>query len=157
MAKLLDGVTVDIPLFERLPEQQFDQFALHRLYMTRQEMTAAGITKPFLPMYEGPCIPSGPGALTDREQADLTIRDSLILLAYGVDIQNGGFPAFDTASYWGEQHYGFGVLNRVSLETPKLAYTSLATLTRHLNRATYKKWIPTGSLTTYCLQFKHFK
>lgn len=157
VAKYLDGITVDIPCFERLPEQQFHQVSLHRLYMTRKEMTDAGITKPYLPMYEGPCVPSGPGALTDQEQADLTIRNSLILMAYGIDIQNGGFPAFDTASYWGEQHYGFGVLNRVSLETPKLAYTSLATLTRHLNRANYNKWVPTGSLNVYCLQFKHYK
>ncbi len=157
MSKLLDGVTVDIPCFERLPEQQFHQVALQRLYMARQEMTAAGITKPFLPMYEGPCVPSGPGALTDQEQADLTVRNSLILFVYGVDIQNGGFPAFDTASYWGEQHYGFGVLNRVSLETPKVAYTSVATLTRHLNRANYNKWVPTGSLNAFALQFKHYK
>jgi hypothetical protein len=157
VAKLIDGVCVDIPCFERLPEQQFHQVALHRLYMTRKEMTDAGIKKPFLPMYEGPCVPSGPGALTDQEQADLTIRNSLLLLVYGIDIQNGGFPAFDTASYWGEQHYGFGVLNRLSLETPKPAYTALATLTRHLNRANYHKWISTGSLNAYALQFKHYK
>jgi hypothetical protein len=157
VAPLLDGVCVDIPCFERLPEQQFHQVSLHRLYMTRKEMTDAGITKPLLPMYEGPCVPSGPGALSDQQQADLTIRNSLILLAYGIDVQNGGFPAFDTASYWGEQHYGFGVLNRVSIETPKIAYTALATMTRHLNRANYVKWIPTGSLNTYCLQFKHYK
>lgn len=157
VAPLLDGVCVDIPCFERLPEQQFHQVSLHRFYMARKEMTDAGVTKPMLPMYEGPCVPSGPGAITDQQQADLTIRNSLILMVYGVDIQNGGFPAFDTASYWGEQHYGFGVLNRLSLETPKIAYTSLATMTRHLNRANYHKWIPTGSLNTYALQFKHYK
>jgi hypothetical protein len=156
IAPLLDGVTVDIPCFERLPEQQFHQVAVHRLYMTRQEMAKAGIKKPLLPMYEGPCVPSGPGALTNQEQADITIRNSLILMAYGVDIQNGGFPAFDTASYWGEQHYGFGVLNRLSLETPKTAYSALATLTRHLNRANYAKWVPTGSHSVYAMQFKHY-
>lgn len=157
VSPLLDGVCVDIPCFERLPEQQWHQVALHRLHMVRSEMTKAGITKPLLPMYEGPCVPSGPGALSDQHQADITIRNSLILLVYGIDVQNGGFPAFDTASYWGEQHYGFGVLNRVSLETPKIAYTSLATMTRHLNRANYEKWIPTGSLNTFALQFKHYK
>ncbi|HEV7405378.1 MAG TPA: hypothetical protein VGO11_20715, partial [Chthoniobacteraceae bacterium] len=155
--KLIDGVTVDIPFFERLPEQQLHQVSLHRLYMVRNEFTKAGIPNPLLPMYEGPCVPSGPGALSDQEQADLTMRDSLLLMAYGVNIQNGGFPAYDTASYWGEQHYGFGVLNRTSLETPKPAYAALATLTRHLNRANYNKWIPTGSLTVYNLQFKHYQ
>jgi hypothetical protein len=157
VAPLLDGVAVDIPGFERLPEMQFHQVALHRLYMVRKEMTAAGVTKPLLPMYEGPCVPSGPGALTDREQADLSIRNSLILMAYGVDIQLGGFPGFDTASYWGEQHYGFGVLNRVSLETPKVTYAALATLTRHLNRCNFVKGVPAGSLNVFALQFKHYK
>ncbi|MBL8826532.1 MAG: hypothetical protein JNM18_06065, partial [Planctomycetaceae bacterium] len=157
VAPLLDGICVDLPCFERLPEQQFHQVALHRLYMTRHELGRAGIKKPLLPMYEGPCVPSGPGALSDQEQADITIRNSLILLVYGIDVQNGGFPAFDTSSYWGEQHYGFGVLNRVSLETPKIGYTALATMTRHLNRANYEKWLPTGSLNTYALQFKHYQ
>ncbi len=157
IAPLLDGVCVDIPCFERLPEQQFHQVSLHRLYMARKEMRDAGIKQPLLPMYEGPCVPSGPGALTDQEHADLTIRNSLMLLVYGVTIQNGGFPAFDTASYWGEQHYGFGVLNRVSLETPKPAYAALATLTRHLNRANFNKWVPTGSLNVFALQFKHYR
>lgn len=154
---LLDGICVDIPCFERLPEQQFHQVSLHRLYMARREMAAAGIVKPYLPMYEGPCVPSGPGALTDQEQADLTIRNSLLLLVYGVNIQNGGFPGFDCSSYWGEQHYGFGVMNRVALETPKIAYAALATMTRHLNRANYHGWVPTGSHNVYALQFKHSK
>lgn len=157
VAKLIDGVCVDIPCFERLPEQQFHQVSVHRLYMATKELADAGVNNPLLPMYEGPCIPSGPGALTEREQSDLTVRNSLILQVYGVDVQNGGFPAFDTASYWGEQHYGGGVLHRVSLETPKPAYAALATLTRHLNRSNYNKWIPTGSHSTYALQFKHYK
>lgn len=157
IAKLFDGITVDIPCFERLPEQQFHQVSLHRLYMTRKEMEQAGVKNPLLPMYEGPCVPSGPGAITEQEQADITIRNSLLLMVYGIDVQNGGFPGFDTASYWGEQHYGFGVMNRVSLETPKPAYTALATLTRHLNRANFNKWVKTGSLNTYALQFKHYR
>ena len=66
---------------------------MHRLYFVRQEFAKAGIPKPLLPMYEGPCVPSGPGALSEQEQADLSIRDSLILQAYGVDVQTGGFPA----------------------------------------------------------------
>jgi len=155
--KLIDGVTVDIPFFERLPEQQMHQVSLHRLHMVRNEFKKAGIPEPLLPMYEGPCVPSGPGALSEQEQADLTIRDSIMLMAYGVNIQNGGFPAYDTASYWGEQHYGFGVLNRVALETPKVAYSALATLTRHVNRANFHKWVPTGSHTVFNLQFKHYK
>jgi len=157
VADLLDGVTVDIPCFERLPEMQFHQVAIHRMYMARNEMFKAGISNPFLPMYEGPCVPSGPGALTNQEQADLSIRDALMLMCYGVDIFNGGFPAFDTASYWGEQHYGFGVLNRMSIETPKTAYVAMATLTRNLNRANLSKWVPTGSHTVYALQYKHYK
>ena len=75
----IDGVTVDIPCFERLPEQQFHQVALHRLYMARKEMADAGITKPLLPMYEGPVRAErsrrahrpGAGRPHDPQQPDL--------------------------------------------------------------------------------------
>lgn len=157
VAQLLDGITVDIPCFERLPEQQWHQVSIHRFHMAKTEMAKAGLTDPLLPMYEGPCVPSGPGALSLQEHADLSIRNSLILLAYGINIQNGGFPGFDTASYWGEQHYGHGVFNRISLETPKPAYAAIATLTRHLNRKNFEKWVPTGSNSVYALQFKHYR
>lgn len=155
--ELFGGVTIDIPCFERLPEQQVQQISLHRLYMLREELRKAGISDPFLPMFEGPCLPSNVGALSETEQADLDVRNSLILLGYGVNPQVGGWPPFDCASYWGEQHYGGGICHRIPLEIPKPAYAAFATMTRHLNRKPMNKWIPTGSLSVYAMQFKHYR
>jgi hypothetical protein len=154
---LFGGITVDIPGFEHLPEKQLHQVAFHRLYVCREECRKAGILNPVLAMYEGPCLPNRPGSLTPREQADLLVRDSMILLAYGVDRQLGGWGAHEPAGYWGEQHYGGGVLNRIPLETPRPAYAALATMTRHLNRKNFTTWVPTGSLSVNALQFKHFQ
>jgi hypothetical protein len=154
--KLIDGVTVDIPCFERLPEQQMHQVSVHRMWVANEAFKKHGI-KPLYAMYEGPCVPTGPGALSQPELADISVRDALILLAYGVDLQTGGFPGFDCSGAWGEQHYGSGILYRVPLAMPKPAYSAVATLTRVLNRANFDGWTPTGSNSVYALRFKHYK
>lgn len=155
--KLIDGVTVDIPVFERMPESQFHQVALHRLYISRNEFRKAGNPNPWLPMYEGPCLPTRPGSLNRDEHAALSVRDSIALLVYGVDFQTGGWSCFDTGSYWGEQHYGGGICEAQPLATPKPSYAAFAAMTRHLNRRNFVKGVPTGSLSTYALQFLHYK
>ena len=155
--ELFDGVTVDIPAFEHLPEKQLHQVALHRMYVCREEYRKAGKTNPVLAMYEGPCFPARPGALTPREQADQAIRWSILLFVYGVDRQLGGWAAHECAGYWGEQHYGGGVLDRIPLETPRPAYCAIATMTRQLNRKNFARWLPTGSLSVFALQFKHYQ
>lgn len=154
---LTDGVAVDIACFERLPEQQLHQISLHRLYMCREELRQAGISNPWLPMYEGPCISSKPGAVSEKEQADLYTRYALILLAYGIEIQTGTTVMFECASAWGENHYGGGALHRIPLAMPMPGYAAMATLTRQLNGRNFSKWLPTGSLSTYALEFKHYK
>lgn len=155
--KLVDGLSVDIPFFEKLPEFQLHQVSLHRMYICREEFRKAGIERPWLPMYEGPCLPTRPGSLTSAEHAALSVRNSLLLFVYGVDIQVGGWCPFDAGSYWGEQHYGGGLCDPLPLATPKPSYAAFATMTRHLNRRNFEKWLPTGSLSTYALQFKHYK
>ncbi len=153
--ELIDGVTVDIPVFEKLPEYQMHQVSLHRLYIARDAFRKAGHPNPWLPMYEGPCLPTRPGSLTPAEHAALSVRNSLILLAYGVDIQTGGWSPFDAGSYWGEQHYGGGSCDPLPLATPRASFAAYATMTRHLNRRNFDTWLPTGSLSTYALQFAH--
>lgn len=155
--KLLDGLTVDIPVFERLPEGQMNKVALHRMYIGREEFRKAGIPNPWMPMYEGPCLPARPGSLSPEEHAALSVRNSLILLGYGVDFQTGGWAAYDAGGFWGEQHYGSGICETLPLATPKPTYAAYATMTRQLNRRNFDKWVATGSLSTYALQFKHYK
>ncbi|MFW6060644.1 MAG: hypothetical protein ACODAQ_10715, partial [Phycisphaeraceae bacterium] len=104
--ELFEGIAVDIPVFERLPEQQVHQVSLHRMYFVRDGLNEVGITDPTLAMYEGPSRSAYDGALSDRQLADFSVRDSLLLFAYGVGRQMGGWAPFESASFWGEQHYG---------------------------------------------------
>jgi hypothetical protein len=78
-------------------------------------------------------------------------------MGYGVTRFESPNSPFDCANYWGENHYGGGWCSRLPLAMPKLAYTHYATMTRHLNRANFIKYVPTGSTSTYCQQFKHYK
>jgi hypothetical protein len=155
--KYIDGVAVDIPLFERLPEQQTHQGTLHRLWQCKEEYRKAGKPDILMPMYEGPALPDRPGALTAKEMCDFTVRDTMILIAYGVNQLTGGFGAFQSGDYWGEQHYGSGFLERIPIVRPKPVYAAYATLTRHLNRRNFEGWLPTGSLSVYVVKFKHYK
>jgi hypothetical protein len=154
--ELMDGINVDIPVFERLAENQIHQVSIHRCYIMQQELKKAGMKNPNLVMVEGPCLPTRPGSLTMEEQADNWVRVSLLLYGYGIDRQIGGW-AFECANYWGEQHYGGGVYNRIPFVTPKPSACALATMTRHINRKNFTKWLPTGSLTAYAIQLKHYK
>ncbi|MFW6059521.1 MAG: hypothetical protein ACODAQ_05035, partial [Phycisphaeraceae bacterium] len=155
--ELFKGIAVDIPVFERLPEQQIHQVSLHRMYFVRDGLNEVGITDPTLAMYEGPSRSAYDGALTDRQLADFSVRDSLLLYAYGVDRQMGGWAPFESASYWGEQHYGGGINHRLPRGTPRPAFAAFGTMTRHLNRRNYVKWLETGSRSAYAMQFAHYK
>ena len=151
---LIDGSGIDIPGFERLPEQQLHQISIHRLWQTRQVFKNAGIDKPYLPYVEGIFVPTEPGASTWDEQANYYHRWSLISMAYGVTDFYSGWFAFDCGSYYGAEHYGgCGIQRRIPYGDPKPAYAHYATMTRMLSRATFDKWLPTGSHSTYCLRF----
>jgi len=154
--RLIDGIGLDMPGFERMPEMQLHQVVQHRLYQTVNEFRKYG-KKPLFDMVEGMCVPSQPGSLTWDEQADVLTRSFLIFFAYGVYRLPACNAAFDCADYWGEDHYGGGWCSRLPYTAPKPAYAAYATLSRHLNRANFAKWLPTGSGSTYALQFKHYK
>lgn len=155
--ELMDGVGVDIPFFERLPEMQLHQGAMHQLWVMHEEFKKAGVENPILHVIEAPCVPTYPGATSLSEQADYCVRLSLLFSAYGVDRQASGW-GWEVASYWGEQHYGSGgVLNRFPILTPKPSYSARATFTRQLNRKNFGGWLETGSRSAYALWFEHYR
>jgi len=155
--ELIDGTALDMPGFERMPEQQLHQVCHHRLHQLNEEYRKVG-KKPFYAVHEGTCAPTPPGALDHETQADIYTRNFLIYFAYGVYRHPSGPTPFDCGNYWGEEHYGCcGLFERIPHCTPKPAYVAYATLSRHLNRANCEKWLPTGSLSVYGLQFKHYK
>jgi hypothetical protein len=156
VANLLDGAAVDIGYFERLPEQQFHQCSIHRIKQFVDYWKKYKKTKPVMATFEGPCIaPVGAGALTEEELGAHTFRSALLLAAYGVNRQFATAAVADCASYWGEQHYGGGLLSRINSLNPHVVYAVYATMARHLADFNFERWIPTGSLSVYCLQFKN--
>lgn len=153
--KSLDGVAVDIGFFERLPEQQIHQCSLHRMMMLNHYWKKIKGTEPLHVTFEGPCIgPVTNGALSERQYASYLVRSCMIMGAYGVKRQFTSAAPADCAGWWGEQHYGGGLLSRINGLNPHEAYSTFAAMTRHLTDAEFAGWVPTGSLSTYCLKFR---
>lgn len=153
---LIDGCALDMPGFERMPEQQVNQVVLNRLYPIMKDVKQHK-PNPYLVLIEGFCVSSKDLDTGQQGQADIAMRDFLVLMGYGVTRFESPNSPFDCANYWGENHYGGGWNSRLPLAMPKLAYTHYATMTRHLNRANFAKYVPTGSTSTYCQQFQHYK
>ncbi len=152
---LIDGSGIDTPGFERLPEMQLHQISVHRLYELRKEYAKAGIANPVLQYCEGIFVPTEVGSVSWREQMDLYNRWVLLSMAYGVKRFYSGWFAFDCGNYYGSEHYGgCGIQRRIPYCDPKPAYAAYATMTDKLDQADFAGWLPTGSLTNYCLHFK---
>ena len=153
---LIDGVALDLPGFERTPEQQINQVVLNRMYPIFKDIKQYK-PNPYFVLIEGFCISSKDIDTGQQGQAEIGMRDFLVLLGYGINNFESNNAPFDCANYWGENHYGGGWLSRLPVAQPKLGYVHYATLTRHLNRANFAKYLPTGSTTAFCQQFKHYK
>lgn len=160
-AELMDGPAVDQVLFERPPEMQLHQVTFaSTLWQFKQAWIEAGKKwPPKLISIEGGGLPSPAtlGGLTQDQEADHSIRGELLLAAYGVTRHLGWPSLFRCAGAWGEQHYGGGLIERLPLCTPKVAFAAHAAMTRQLNRMNYVKAIDTGSTSVFCLQFQHAK
>ncbi|HZK82275.1 MAG TPA: hypothetical protein VFC46_14435, partial [Humisphaera sp.] len=154
--ELIDGCALDMPGFERMPEQQVNQVVLNRLYPILKDIKPY-VPNPYLVLIEGFCVSSKDIDTGQVGQAEITMRDFLVLMGYGLTRFEAPNSPFDCANYWGENHYGGGWNSRLPLAMPKLAYTHYATMTRHLNRANFTRYVTTGSTSTYCEQFKHYK
>ncbi|MBI4024293.1 MAG: hypothetical protein HY360_04885, partial [Verrucomicrobia bacterium] len=154
--EVIDGSGIDIPGFERIPERQLHEQSIHRLYFMKPEFAKAGIPNPQLQFCEGIFVPTEPGAVSWREQMDIYQRWALISMAHGVKRFYSAWFAFDCGSYYGAEHYGgCGIQRRIPYCDPKPAYAAYATMTDKLNDADFDGWVKTGSLTTFCLRFKH--
>ena len=155
MCQFIDGFGLDIGFFDRIPEQQFHGSSIHRLYQFHQIWKKYKKTPPLIVPCEGPGIGGvKDGALTMEQHMSHTVRIPLLLSAYGIrhffSNISGGSQAL---SYWGEQHYSGGVRRRI-LQSPFPTFAAEGTLIRHLQFMEFVKWVPTGSLSTYCLQYK---
>jgi len=153
---LVDGCGLDVPGFGKLPERQLHEQSIHRLFVLRKEFEKVGLKNPRLQFQEGIFVPTEPGSCTWREQMDNYHRWALLSMAYGVQRFYSGWFTFDCGDYYGAENYGgCGIFRRFPWTDPKPAYAAYATMTDKLNEANFDGWLPTGSLTTFCLRFKH--
>src|SRR5262249_2842264 len=128
----------------------------NRMYATMKDIKTY-LPNPYLVMIEGFCVSSKDIDTGPRGQADINSRDFLLLMGYGVNRFESANPPNECAAAWGEQHYGGGLCSGMPAATPERASVHQATLTGHLTRANFAKYVPTGSTSTYCEQFKHYK
>lgn len=153
---LIDGCALDLPGFERLPEQQVNQVVLNRMYPIFKDIKQYK-KDPYFVLIEGTHISSKDIDTGEQGQANIATRNFLVLMGYGITRFESCNAPFDCANYWGENHYGGGWCTRLPVAMPKIGYVNYATLTRHLNRANFTKYITTGSTSVFCQQFQHYK
>jgi hypothetical protein len=154
---LVDMYGMDAPMFELLPELSNVTGSINSLWVLRQEAKRLGWPKLSMAWCEGPFFPTNPGALTAQEQAEYQIRYTLLALAYGVEQFEAGIVPQDAGNYYGAEHYGAGLFQRIPLDAPKPAAAAFATLSAMVCGADVVGPVDTGSPTAYCLAFRRAK
>jgi hypothetical protein len=92
--------------------------------------------------------------LGNRAQAEWKVRDGLLALAYGYDtISIAGLNDAGDGYYYSVWANG-GPTTRYPIMAPKPAYAAIATLTRVLDKAQYRRMVPTGSAVCYLEEFQ---
>ena len=92
--------------------------------------------------------------LGERRQAEYYTRAMLLCLAFGIESIHAGL-LMDAGSAYYYTHWGSGGLcSRAPLLTPHPSFAAYATLTNILDSARYIRWIPAGSPSIFCLEFK---
>lgn len=92
--------------------------------------------------------------LGNRKQAEWKTRDGLLALAYGFDtISIAGLDDHRSAYYFSSWANG-NLCSRYPEMAPKPAYAAVATLTRMLDSAQYRRFLDTGSTVLYAEEFQ---
>jgi hypothetical protein len=91
--------------------------------------------------------------LGPQRHAEFYVRDILMAHAYNYRHISPGL-LYDAGNAYGNTLWGGGgVCRRYPLLYPKPAYVALAALTAALDQVTFRRKVPTGSLTVYALEF----
>lgn len=153
--ELMDAIGVDLPQFERMPEMPIRSVTPNRLWMLKEEMTRLGYDRLEIIHTESYFPSSHPLALGVRGSANSYVRTAVLSLALGSSRLLYCFTLHDCADYWGSQHYGcIGIIGRRPEFNPKPAFPAYATMTQLLDLVNYDHYIPTGSLSAYCVGFR---
>lgn len=135
----------------RLPEGPPKAFK--SVYWEKKYAEYYGYDVPVTHCYEGRGRTTR-GELPLMRQAQLYVRDCLQGLAYRMPTLKVG-TLYDTGNAYFYSNYGAGGLcTRYPLLNPKPSYAALATLTRMVDGAEFRRALPTDSLTLFALEFK---
>jgi hypothetical protein len=154
---LVDAYGMDAPMFELTPELPTGTGTINGLWGLRAEAKRMGWPQLPIAWCEGPFLNTNPGALTYQEQEENYIRYYMHGLAYGIDRFEAGMVPFDAGNYYGAEHYGAGVYERIPLVCPKPAVAAINTATTKLCGAETIGPVDTGVLTTCAMSFKNAK
>jgi hypothetical protein len=153
--KSFSWIGVDSPIFERLPEMPIREVTPNRMWLLKENMKLHGYSDIPVIHTESYYPTSHELALGHQRSADHTVRVSVLSLALESDVLANCFTLHDCAGYWGSQHYGcIGLIGRAPEFNPKPAFPMFSTMTRMIDTEKFDGFIPTGSATAYCVQFK---
>jgi hypothetical protein len=152
-AELFDSRGNEAGSFMRMPETQPLDFVANNasLWMDRQILDRYGYAdKPITQCYEI-CYPNtNPG---NRTQANYYVRHILHSLAWRVPVIRPGSLTDMGNSYYYSNWGASGLCFAKPDVRPKPSYVAIATLTRVLDGAQFRRAIPTGSTTVYAVEF----
>jgi len=127
--------------------------AFKSIYWQREYADLYGYDVPQTACYEWRGRGTQPGNLNELTQAQLYSRDVLQGLAFEMPHINPGLLHDVGDSYYFSRWGGSGFCHRYPLLNPKISYVAMATLTRELDGATFRRRLDTGSPTLYALEF----
>ena len=142
----------DEDLGQQIPPEA-PPMAFKSVFWMRQYAQLYKYDVPITTTYEWRGRSTNPGNLTELEQAQLYSRDLLQCLAYGMPTINAGLLSDVGDAYFYSRWGSTGICHRYPLLTPKVSYVALATLTRELDRAKFKRYLDTSSPSLYAEEF----
>ncbi len=127
--------------------------AFKSVYWMREYARMYRYDVPVTTCYEWRGRGTNPGNLSELEQARLYTRDVLQCLAYRMPNINPALLCDVGDAYFYSRWGSTGICRRYPLLNPKISYVALATLTRELDRASFRRALDTGSPSLYAMEF----
>lgn len=127
--------------------------AFKSLFWMREYARLYGYEQPVTACYEWRGRPTRPGDLTELEQAQYCARDLLQGLAFGLPTMTCGLLHDVGDSYYYSRWGSSGLLHRYPLLNPKPSYVAVATLTRELSGARFRRIMPVACPSINALEF----
>lgn len=127
--------------------------AFKSLYWQQEYAKLYGYDEPMTTAYEWRGRNTQPGNVSELEQARLYSRDALQALAFGAPHVNPGLLYDVGDSYYYSRWGAGGYCHRYPLLNPKPSYVAMATLTRELDGAQFRRILDAASPTLHVLEF----